>query len=105
MFRFKNRQCYHAYYSVAYKFLIFLMQFPQVEGSDARQCTVAVRLSPSQSRATDALVHQQSARTCGRRAQHLLPSDLELVKWNEIFFFKVDSLVLDMNLCSFFCFL
>ncbi|RDY03158.1 Vacuolar protein sorting-associated protein 13C, partial [Mucuna pruriens] len=67
-------------------------QFPRVEGSDSQQYTVAVRLSPNQSLPSDALVHQQSARTCGRRAHHLLPSDLELVKWNEIFFFKVDSL-------------
>ncbi|KAK7307747.1 hypothetical protein VNO77_41077 [Canavalia gladiata] len=67
-------------------------QFHRVEGSDSQQYTVAVRLSPNQSLPTNALVHQQSARTCGRRAHHLLPSDLELVKWNEIFFFKVDSL-------------
>ncbi|KAE9596742.1 putative vacuolar protein sorting-associated protein [Lupinus albus] len=67
-------------------------QFPRVEGSDSQQYTVAVRLSPNQSLPTDALVHQQSARTCGRRAHPLLPSDLELVKWNEIFFFRVDSL-------------
>ena len=71
------------------------MQFPRVEGSDSQQYTVAVRLSPNQSLPTDALVHQQSARTCGRRAHHLLHSNLEFVKWNEIFFFKVDSLVLD----------
>ncbi|KAK7309084.1 hypothetical protein RJT34_05549 [Clitoria ternatea] len=67
-------------------------QFPRVEGSDSNQYTVAVRLSPDESLSTDALVHQQSARTCGRRAHHLLPSDLESVEWNEIFFFKVDSL-------------
>ncbi|KAL2348225.1 hypothetical protein Fmac_002225 [Flemingia macrophylla] len=68
-------------------------QFPRVEGSDSQQYTVAVRLSPCQSLPSDALVHQQSARTRGRRAHHLLSSDLELVKWNEIFFFKVDSLI------------
>lgn len=73
------------------------MQFPRVGGSDSPQYTVAVRLSPNQSHPNDALVHQQSARTCGRRAHHLFPSDLEFVKWNEIFFFKVDSLVLDNN--------
>ncbi|XP_027361593.1 uncharacterized protein LOC113869468 [Abrus precatorius] len=67
-------------------------QFHRVESSDSQQYTVAVRLSPNQGLPSDALVHQQSARTCGRRAHHLLPSDLELVKWNEVFFFKVDSL-------------
>lgn len=71
------------------------MQFPRVGSSESQQYAVAVRLSPNQSLPTDALVHQQSARTCGRRAIHLIPPDLELVKWNEIFFFKVDSLVLD----------
>ncbi|ESW28603.1 hypothetical protein PHAVU_002G003000 [Phaseolus vulgaris] len=67
-------------------------QFPQVEGSDSQQYTVAVRLSPNQSPPSDALVYQQSARTRGQRPLHLLPSDLQSVKWNEIFFFKVDSL-------------
>ncbi|KAL2987622.1 hypothetical protein AAZX31_11G038900 [Glycine max] len=67
-------------------------QFPQVEGSDSQQYTVAVRLYSNQSLPSDSSVYQQSARTRGRRAHHLLPSDLELVKWNEIFFFKVDSL-------------
>lgn len=66
-------------------------QFPRVGGSDSQQYAVAVRLHPNQSLPSDALVHQHSARTCGRRAHHLFPSDLELVKWNEIFFFKVDS--------------
>lgn len=72
------------------------MQFPRVGGSDSQQYAVAVRLSPNPSLPTDGMVHQQSARTCGRRAH---PSDLELVKWNEIFFFKVDSLVLDNYAC------
>ncbi|CAK8539544.1 unnamed protein product [Lathyrus sativus] len=67
-------------------------QFPRVGGSDSQQYAVAVRLSPNPSLPNDALVHQQSARTCGRRANQLFPSDLELVQWNEIFFFKVDSL-------------
>ncbi|XP_020979196.1 uncharacterized protein LOC107640015 [Arachis ipaensis] len=72
--------------------IITAAQFSRVEGSDSQQYTVAVRLSPNQSLPPDALVHQQSARTCGRRAHHLSDSNLEFVKWNEIFFFKVDSL-------------
>lgn len=82
-------------------FSILLMQFPQVEGSDSQQYTVAVRLYSNQSLPSDSSVYQQSARTRGRRAHHLLPSDLELVKWNEIFFFKVDSLVLISILVAF----
>lgn len=78
------------------------MQFPRVGGSDSQQYAVAVRLHPNQSLPSDALVHQHSARTCGRRAHHLFPSDLELVKWNEIFFFKVDSVVLDNYACFHF---
>ncbi|KAG4987653.1 hypothetical protein JHK85_030636 [Glycine max] len=53
-------------------------QFPQVEGSDSQQYTVAVRLYSNQSLPSDSSVYQQSARTRGRRAHHLLPSDLEL---------------------------
>ncbi|KAF7828516.1 Vacuolar protein sorting-associated protein 13C [Senna tora] len=67
-------------------------QFPRVEGSALQQYTVAIRLSPDQSLSTDALLHQQSARTCASGPCQLLPPDLELVEWNEIFFFKVDSL-------------
>ncbi|XP_058784265.1 uncharacterized protein LOC131659041 [Vicia villosa] len=67
-------------------------QFPRVGGSDSQQYVVVVRLSPNPSLPNDALLHQQSARTCGRRENQLFPSDLELVQWNEIFFFKVDSL-------------
>ncbi|PNY06054.1 pleckstrin homology domain-containing protein, partial [Trifolium pratense] len=72
-------------------------QFPRVGGSDSQQYAVAVRLSPKPSLPADALVHQHSARTCGRRAHQVVPSDLELVKWNEIFFFKVDSLYEFLN--------
>jgi len=82
---------------------LFSIQFPQVEGSDSQQYTVAVRLSPSQTVPSDALVYQQSARTRGQRPHHLLPSDLESVKWNEIFFFKVDSLVLIIISVAFTC--
>jgi len=89
-------------YSVAHRlFSSLLIQFPQVEGSDSQQYTVAVRLSPNQSPPSDALVYQQSARTRGQRPLHLLPSDLQSVKWNEIFFFKVDSLVLIIILVAF----
>lgn len=95
VFKFTNPINAAILLAIAYEFFIFLMQFPRVGGSDSQQYVVAVRLSPNPSLPNDALVHQQSARTCGRRANQLFPSDLELVQWNEIFFFKVDSLVLD----------
>lgn len=69
------------------------MQLPRVNGSALQQYTVAIRLTPDQSLSTDPLLHQQSSRTCASSPYQLLPSDLELVEWNEIFFFKVDSLV------------
>lgn len=81
--------------------MIFLMQFPRVEGSALQQFTVAIRLTPDQSLSTDALLHQQSARTCASNPHQLSPSDFELVEWNEIFFFKVDSLVVEKHLPSF----
>ncbi|XVF52445.1 hypothetical protein PTKIN_Ptkin05aG0018700 [Pterospermum kingtungense] len=64
--------------------------FPKVEGLTSHQYTVAVRLSPGHGLPSESLLHQQSARTCGRSSSYL-SSDIELVDWNEIFFFKVDS--------------
>ncbi|KAK6251014.1 hypothetical protein SCA6_005019 [Theobroma cacao] len=64
--------------------------FPRVEGLTSPQYTVAVRLSPDNSLPSESLLHHQSARTCGCISSHF-SSDIELVDWNEIFFFKVDS--------------
>ncbi|XWS49634.1 hypothetical protein CRYUN_Cryun12cG0020000 [Craigia yunnanensis] len=64
--------------------------FPRVEGWTSRHYTVAVRLSPDHSLPSESLLHQQSARTCGRISSYL-SSDIELVDWSEMFFFKVDS--------------
>lgn len=68
------------------------MQFLKVEGLTSAQYTVAIRLTPDQSLASQSPHHQQSARTCGSSSDPL-SSELEVVTWNEIFFFKVDSLV------------
>ncbi|XP_050141691.1 uncharacterized protein LOC126617690 [Malus sylvestris] len=65
-------------------------QFPQVGGLASPQYTIAIRLSPDTNLPSGSLSHQQSARTCGSSSDHL-SSELELVKWNEIFFFKVDD--------------
>ena len=70
-------------------------QFPQVGGLTSPQYTVAIRLSPDPNLPSGSLSHQQSARTCGSSSDHL-SSELELVKWNEIFFFKVDDPVCRM---------
>lgn len=67
------------------------VQFPRVEGLSSRQYSVAVRLTLDQTLSSGALVNQQSARTCGTSSENSISSDLELVNWNEIFFFKVDS--------------
>ncbi|KAE8731960.1 Pleckstrin (PH) domain-containing protein isoform 2 [Hibiscus syriacus] len=63
---------------------------PRVEGLTSHHYTVAVRVSPDHSLPSESLIHQQSARTCGRTSSHV-SSDIELVDWSEIFFFKVDS--------------
>lgn len=76
--------------------LIYLqLQFPQGRGLTSPQYTIAIRLSPDPSLPSESLSHQQSARTCGSSSEHL-SSELELVKWNEIFFFKVDDPVCRM---------
>lgn len=76
--------------------LIYLqLQFPQGRGLTSPQYTIAIRLSPDPSLPSESLSHQQSARTCGSSSEQL-SSELELVKWNEIFFFKVDDPVCRM---------
>ena len=75
------------------------MQFPSVKGLTSHQYTVAIRLTPHQSLSTELQLHQQSARTCGSSTAKFLSSKLELINWNEVFFFKVDSPV-----CRYFFF-
>ncbi|XP_057487524.1 uncharacterized protein LOC130773593 isoform X2 [Actinidia eriantha] len=66
-------------------------EFQQVEGLSSHLYTVAVRLSSDQNLPGGSLLNQQSARTCGTSSDHIVSSDLELVNWNEIFFFRVES--------------
>ncbi|KAL6985854.1 hypothetical protein U1Q18_019227, partial [Sarracenia purpurea var. burkii] len=66
-------------------------EFQRLEGLSSHQYTVAVRLVIDQSLPGGSLLNQQSARTRGASSDHIVSSDLELVKWNEIFFFKIDS--------------
>lgn len=67
------------------------MQLKKLESFSSLQYTVAVRLTLDQRNAGHWQMNQQSARTCGKGSDSLESSDLELVKWNEIFFFKIDS--------------
>ena len=77
-------------------------QFPKVEGLGSHQYGIAVCLTPGQNSSNGILLGRQSARTCGASSSSEKSSDLELVTWNEIFFFKADSLV--SNLHFFFMF-
>ncbi|XP_008465914.2 uncharacterized protein LOC103503494 isoform X1 [Cucumis melo] len=65
-------------------------QLPRVEGPAVHQYTVAVRLTPVQGVFAE-LQHQQSARTSRSSSDHSLSAEVDLVHWNEIFFFKVES--------------
>lgn len=67
-----------------------LIQLPRVEGPAVHQYTVAVRLTPIQGVFAE-LQHQQSARTSSSSSDHSLSAEVDLVYWNEIFFFKVES--------------
>ncbi|XP_024994007.1 uncharacterized protein LOC112527539 isoform X2 [Cynara cardunculus var. scolymus] len=67
-------------------------QFPRLEGLGSHQYGIAVCLTPDQSFSNGVLLGRQSARTCGASSNSDEVSDLELVTWNEIFFFKADSL-------------
>lgn len=74
------------------------MQFPRVEGLSSHQYAVAVRLTPNQHLSYETAATQQSARTRGASSDHSSPSVQEIVIWNEIFFFKVDSPVCEKYL-------
>ncbi|KAL8101699.1 hypothetical protein AgCh_033550 [Apium graveolens] len=64
---------------------------PRVEGPSSRQYTVALRLTVKQSLRSESPLYHQSARTCGTSSVVSVSSDLVSVKWNEIFFFKIES--------------
>ncbi|CAK9173343.1 unnamed protein product [Ilex paraguariensis] len=67
-------------------------EFPRVEGLSSHQYAVTVRLTLDQNLPSGSLLNQQSARTCGTDSPNCASSDLKFVIWNEMFFFKVDSL-------------
>ncbi|XP_047340944.1 uncharacterized protein LOC124944671 [Impatiens glandulifera] len=67
-------------------------EIPRIGGFSSHLYTVAVRVSPEQVIAGEFLRNPQSARTCGIRAAHNSNSDYEMVKWNEMLFFRVDTL-------------
>ncbi|XP_022861011.1 uncharacterized protein LOC111381459 [Olea europaea var. sylvestris] len=68
-------------------------ELQKVESLSSRQYTVAVRIYPDQSHPNESFLDQHVARTCGTISDDSKSSDTEFLKWNEIFFFKVDSLV------------
>ncbi|XP_071692229.1 uncharacterized protein [Rutidosis leptorrhynchoides] len=71
--------------------IISQAQFPKVEGLGSHQYGIAVCLTPGQS-SSGMLLGRQSARTCGASSKSDESSNLELVTWNEIFFFKADPM-------------
>ncbi|VVA93348.1 unnamed protein product [Arabis nemorensis] len=66
-------------------------QLPITSGLSSHQYTGVIRLSPSQTLPVESVLRQQSARTCGN-VSNMLSSEVEVVNWSEIFFFKIDSL-------------
>nr|XP_043638921.1 uncharacterized protein LOC122610015 [Erigeron canadensis] len=72
--------------------IISQAQFPKVEGLGSHQYGIAVCLTPGQSLSNGMLLGRQSARTSGASSVSDESSNLELVMWDEIFFFKADQL-------------
>nr|XP_027080056.1 uncharacterized protein LOC113703042 isoform X2 [Coffea arabica] len=64
-------------------------ELPKFESLSSNQYAVAVHLIPNQSQAGELQPNRQSARTCGTGSDS--SSDVEIVKWNEVFFFKIVS--------------
>lgn len=67
------------------------MQLPKLEGLSSHQYSVGVRVYEDQNHPSH--LNQQNVRTCGTGSDGSECSDVEFVKWNEVFFFKVDSVV------------
>ncbi|KAG9142715.1 hypothetical protein Leryth_005471 [Lithospermum erythrorhizon] len=67
-------------------------EFPKVEGLSGRQYTLSIRLALDQNCLEGSHLDYQNARTKGSGASGSGSSETELVKWNEVFFFKIGSL-------------
>ncbi|GFP96481.1 vacuolar protein sorting-associated protein 13c [Phtheirospermum japonicum] len=65
----------------------------KLEGLCSHQYSVGIRVYDDQSRPSQSHLNQQYARTRGT-APDDESSDVEFVKWDEVFFFKVDSMLL-----------
>ncbi|KAI3453469.1 hypothetical protein Pfo_010132 [Paulownia fortunei] len=63
----------------------------KLEGLSSHQYSVGLRVYEDQSHPSQSYLNQQSARTCGTGSDGSESSDVEFVKWNEVFFFKVVS--------------
>ncbi|GER35434.1 pleckstrin homology (PH) domain-containing protein [Striga asiatica] len=61
------------------------------EGLGSRQYNVGIRVYDDQSHPNQSHLNQQFARTRGTGSDDSESSDVEFVKWHEVFFFKVDS--------------
>ncbi|CAA0838075.1 pleckstrin homology (PH) domain-containing protein [Striga hermonthica] len=61
------------------------------EGLGSRQYNVGIRVYDDQSHPSQSHLNQQFARTRGTGSDDSESSDVEFVKWHEVFFFKVDS--------------
>ncbi|KAL8529518.1 hypothetical protein ACS0TY_006808 [Phlomoides rotata] len=61
------------------------------EGLSSRLYNVKVRTYEDQSHRSQSYLNQQSARTCGIASDSSESSNVAFVSWNEVFFFKVDT--------------
>lgn len=71
--------------------IIAKAELPKVEGLSFPQYTAAVHLTVNQSSGDQSLLSRQRAHTTGSASDSSGCSEFEVVQWNEIFYFKVDS--------------
>lgn len=69
------------------------MQLLKLEGLSSHQYSVGVRVYEDQGHPSQSNLNQQRARTCGIESRDSESSDIVFVKWNEVFFFKIGSMV------------
>ncbi|KAL3817950.1 hypothetical protein ACJIZ3_003855 [Penstemon smallii] len=82
---------FHEKLRVMVTVIVVEAELQKVEALSTLQYSVSVRLYKDQNQPSQSYLNQQSARTCGTGSDSSEHSDVELVKWNEVFFFKIDS--------------
>lgn len=73
--------------------MCLILQLLKLEDMSSHQYSVTIRVYEDQSHPSQSYLKQQRVRTCGIESGGSESSDIAFLKWNEVFFFKIDSVV------------